>query len=65
MKKTIILSLVLLFCKSYTLHAQQNEWENPTVYEWNKEKAHTDLMLYKTKEDAQKELEESKEENYR
>lgn len=56
MKRTIILSLVLLFCKSYTLHAQQNEWENPTVYEWNKEKPHVDLKLYTTTEDAIKDI---------
>ncbi len=56
MKRTIILSLVLLFCKSYILHAQQNEWENPTVYEWNKEKPHVDLKLYTTTEDAIKDI---------
>lgn len=26
--------------------AQQNEWEDPVRYEWNKESPHTDFMLY-------------------
>lgn len=35
-----------------SLSAQQNEWENPMRFEWNKEKPHVDLMLYKTTKDA-------------
>lgn len=27
-------------------HAQQNEWENPVKYEWNKQKPHADFMFY-------------------
>ncbi len=34
------------------LCAQQNEWENPVRYEWNKEKPHADLMLYTNNKDA-------------
>lgn len=34
------------------LYAQQNEWENPVRYEWNKEKPHTDFMLYESCRDA-------------
>lgn len=34
------------------LYAQQNEWEDPTRYEWNKEKPHTDFMLYESDWDA-------------
>lgn len=30
------------------LLAQQNEWEDPVRYEWNKEKPHTDFMLYES-----------------
>ncbi|BES61746.1 glycoside hydrolase family 2 TIM barrel-domain containing protein [Dysgonomonas capnocytophagoides] len=48
---TITFTLFLLLISS-TLFAQQNEWENPTVYEWNKEKPHVDLKLYTTIEDA-------------
>ena len=31
---------------SQTAKAQNNEWENPTKYEWNKEKPHADFRLY-------------------
>lgn len=35
-----------------SLCASQNEWENPELYEWNKEAAHVDLMLYSDREAA-------------
>ncbi|GAA0549305.1 beta-galactosidase LacZ [Chitinophaga japonensis] len=34
------------------LAAQQNEWENPAVYEWRKEPPHVDLVLYNNAADA-------------
>ena len=45
------LSLFLLLGNSLA-YGQQNEWENPEKYEWNKEKPHVDLMLYDTREAA-------------
>lgn len=38
-------ALALLLCGGQTM-AQQNEWENPTRYEWNREKGHADLSFY-------------------
>ena len=32
--------------------AQQNEWENPRLYEWNKEKPHVPVMPYDTSREA-------------
>ena len=52
-KKTTILGL--LFCLASLTWAQQNEWENPTRYEWNKEKPHVDFALYENAEDARTE----------
>ena len=37
---------------SQTAKAQNNEWENPTKYEWNKEKPHADFRLYERTDDA-------------
>ena len=55
MQKNFILSvwgLLFVFWGNTVSGQQRNEWENPALYEWNKEKAHVDLMLYKTKEAA-------------
>ena len=52
-KKTTILGLLL--CLASLTWAQQNEWENPTRYEWNKEKPHVDFALYENTEDARTE----------
>lgn len=52
-KKTTILALLL--CLASLTWAQQNEWENPTRYEWNKEKPHVDFALYENAEDARTE----------
>ena len=52
-KKTTILGLLL--CLASLTWAQQNEWENPTRYEWNKEKPHVDFALYENAEDARTE----------
>lgn len=35
-----------------TAKAQNNEWENPVKYEWNKEKPHADFRLYERADDA-------------
>ena len=49
-------TLLLLSCLfaglPQTTKAQNNEWENPTKYEWNKEKPHADFRLYEQVEDA-------------
>lgn len=34
--------------------AYQNEWENPTIYEWNKESPHVNLLWFMTEEEARK-----------
>ena len=48
-----LLFLSCLFCGlSPTAKAQNNEWENPTQYEWNKEKPHADFRLYERTDDA-------------
>ena len=48
-----LLFLSCLFCGlSPTAKAQNNEWENPTKYEWNKEKPHADFRLYERADDA-------------
>lgn len=48
-----LLFLSCLFCGlSPTAKAQNNEWENPVKYEWNKEKPHADFRLYEQAEDA-------------
>lgn len=52
MKKIFGTPILLFLFGLNTLFAQQNEWENPLVFEWNKEKAHVDLMLYDNKSDA-------------
>lgn len=49
--KKILLSFCL-FGSLNSLFAQQNEWENPLVYEKNKENSHTDLMLYTDRQKA-------------
>lgn len=49
-KKTKILGFLL--CLASLSWAQQNEWENPSRYEWNKEKPHVDFALYESTEDA-------------
>ena len=46
MKTREILSTLLLTATVCLAHAQQNEWEDPTRYEWNKEQPHADFRLY-------------------
>lgn len=52
MKKTFYLLLLALTVVCGELGAWQNEWENPTVYEWNKEKPHVGLIWYENEEEA-------------
>lgn len=47
--------LGFLLCLASLTWAQQNEWENPLRYEWNKEKPHVDFALYENAEDARTE----------
>ncbi|TXK36485.1 DUF4981 domain-containing protein [Pontibacter qinzhouensis] len=51
-----ILFALCCFCLPQLVAAQQpqNEWENPKVYERNKEKPHVHFMLYSNAEDARK-----------
>lgn len=53
MKKRVFIMFVLsLGLAINVVSGQQNEWENPARYEWNKEKPHADFMLYGNSEDA-------------
>jgi len=49
MKKWFVM---LMGCASMLQLAAQNIWENPTVYEENKEKPHTSFMLYQQAADV-------------
>lgn len=56
MRKRTLLSFILVFLLGANhLYSQQNEWENPVTYEWNKEKPHADFMIYESRKDAIKE----------
>ena len=50
--KAVIFSVILFVVNGSSVSAQQNEWENPVKYEWNKEKPHTDFFIYERPEDA-------------
>lgn len=51
-KRLITLLILFISIHSMTLYSQQNEWEDPVRYEWNKEKPHVDLMFYQNTQDA-------------
>lgn len=53
MKRIVIYCLLLLFGMSH-LAAADREWEDPTRYEWNKERPHTDFFIYNSPADAVK-----------
>ena len=55
--KAVIFSVILFVVNGSSVSAQQNEWENPVKYEWNKEKPHADFFIYERPEDAMKEEE--------
>ncbi len=51
----MIKKLTTLLCLTGTLAMAQparNDWENPSLVDWNKEKAHADFMLYTNTADA-------------
>lgn len=50
--KAIFISILLTITNLFSVCAQQNEWENPVIYEWNKEKPHADFFIYKSPKDA-------------
>lgn len=45
-KRAFILSILFFLFGTTIVYSQQNEWENPVKYEWNKEHQHTDFMIY-------------------
>ena len=47
--------LGMLLCVPVIALAQQNEWEDPTQFEWNKEKPHACFALYESVGDARTE----------
>ena len=49
-----LLSLLLFFCPAVFSQAGNNDWENPQLFELNKEKPHASFMRYSTKEDLVK-----------
>ncbi|WEA00617.1 glycoside hydrolase family 2 TIM barrel-domain containing protein [Mucilaginibacter sp. SJ] len=53
MSYKLIRRVLLFLFLPCTVSAQLNEWENPEKYEWNKEKPHTDFMLYEHQADIQ------------
>jgi len=48
--------LLAMLCVGFNgkLSAQNNDWENPKLLDWNKEKAHASFMLYDNAADVQK-----------
>lgn len=53
MKKRVFYLWIFLFAWEVNLsYGQQNEWENPVRYEWNKEEPHADFMIYENSQDA-------------
>lgn len=51
-KRAFILSILFFLFGTTIVYSQQNEWENPVKYEWNKEQPHTDFMIYDRSGDA-------------
>ncbi|MFT3823576.1 MAG: glycoside hydrolase family 2 TIM barrel-domain containing protein [Chitinophagaceae bacterium] len=43
---------ITLLAATLSVKAQQNEWENPQVFEWNKEKPHATFMLFNNVQDV-------------
>ncbi len=46
--------IVFVLMLSLAANAQNNEWENPQFFEWNKEKPHATYMVFDKKEDVMK-----------
>ena len=54
--KKVLLWLSCLCAACLPVHGTgQNEWENPQLYEWNKEEPHADFALYESAEEARTE----------
>ena len=49
---TLLFFICFFYSLPQTAKAQNNEWENPAKYEWNKERPHADFRLYEQSEDA-------------
>ena len=49
---TLLFFICFFYSLPQTAKAQNNEWENPAKYEWNKERPHADFRLYEQAEDA-------------
>lgn len=52
MIKETFIGIISLMAVSVSAQTTQNEWENPVRYEWNKEKPHTDFMIYEDRKMA-------------
>lgn len=53
MKRITFICVTLILLISTTLFSQQaNDWENPSFFEWNKEKPRATSMLFNTKADV-------------
>lgn len=52
MKKKNLLLFVYVLSNLAVAYGQQNEWENPMAYEWNKERPRADFRVYESREDA-------------
>lgn len=50
--KRAILCHLFLFLFATRLNAQQNDWENPKLVDWGKEKPHVTFMLFDNQKDA-------------
>lgn len=55
MNKKVRMMAALLLGLVNGVFAQQSEWEDPTRYEWNKEKPHADFAFYESVDDARTE----------
>ena len=49
---TLLFFICFFYSLPQTAKAQNNEWENPAKYEWNKERSHADFRLYEQAEDT-------------
>jgi len=45
-------SIAFLFLVNFVNAQVRNDWENPVLFEWNKEAPHADFMLYDQQKDA-------------
>ncbi|MCB0641063.1 MAG: hypothetical protein KDC44_05460, partial [Phaeodactylibacter sp.] len=52
MKKIFVFALLSVFAQPFIAQPVMNEWENPTVFERNKEAGHADFIAYDNTADA-------------